>query len=284
MGPSRGSLEGIWVSEVLATAPGSVERTCSALGEVSPGRSTSTKPRTPPVPLMGLSGRWTSLEECMAPSVVSLLCSSVLELLARAPDSVTCGAAACPIWASSVGRRDPVTAEPRSGRGRRVVEGAGGARGAVGGVSGCFLGPFVPPAGVSRGGERAYAACTIWASSVGRRDPVTAEPRSGRGRRVVEGAGGARGAIGGVSECFLGRFVPPAGASRGGACVCPMPDMGVFRRSSGPGGGGASLWPRQARRGGVERSARSHRRGLEGIWCSCRTAGGRSPGLLRSGS
>jgi len=64
------------------------------------------------------------------------------------------------------------------------------------------------------GGARAYAPCPIWASSVGRRDPVAAEPRSGQGKRVVEGLRGARGAIGGVSRVFGARVVPPAGALR----------------------------------------------------------------------
>ena len=135
----------------------------------------------------------------MRPSVVSLLRSLFSELLARALGSVTCGVC---------------------------------------------------------------AACPIWASSVGRRDLVAAEPRSGRGKRVVEGVGGARGANDGVSRCFFGRFVPPAGAFRGGTCVCLMPDLDVLRRSSGPDDGEASLWPRQARRGGGGRSSCSRRRGL----------------------
>ena len=124
------------------------------------------------------------------------------------------------------------------------------------------------------GGARAYISCPIWTSSVGRRDPMTAKPRSGRGRRVVEGVGGARGAVEGDFEVIGARSTPAAGASRAAWCVCSVPDLGIFRRSSGPGGGGASLWPRPARRGGGERSAWSRRRGLRGLLISFRTPGG----------
>ena len=130
------------------------------------------------------------------------------------------------------------------------------------------------------GGARAYISCTIWTSSVGRRDPMTAKPRSGRGRRVVEGVGGAHGAVGGDFEVIGARSTPAAGASRAAWCVCSVPDLGIFRRSSGPGGGGASLWPRQVCRGGGGRSSRSCRRGLRGYWSSVHTPGGRLPGRL----
>ena len=101
-------------------------------------------------------------------------------------------------------------------------------------------------AGASRGGARKYAACPIRVSSVGRRDTVAAELRSGRGKRVVDGVRGARGAVGGVPAVFGARVVPPAGASRGGRGATT--DLGIFCWSSGPGDGGASLWPRPARR------------------------------------
>ena len=86
-------------------------------------------------------------EELVEPSEGSRRCLVLVSYRRRARPGG--GAVRQPIWASSVGHRDPVTVEPRSGRGQRVVEGAGGAHGAVGGVSGVFGARVVPPAGAS---------------------------------------------------------------------------------------------------------------------------------------
>jgi len=78
---------------------------------------------------------------------------------------------------------------------------------------------------------------------------------------VADRAGGARRVVGVVSGVIGARAVPPAGASQDGACVCPMRESGISRRSSGSGGCRDSLLMWQALRGGSGRCAREVRAG-----------------------